>query len=222
MLSLDSPLAELVLESSALAAVFDRYQIDYCCTGPRTLRHACDDTGIDPQKLVHELEVELRRRQPPTVDPHALSTPELILLVITPHHQYLHRALPSLQRLAAKVARVHAERTPRLRELARAVDDFARMMIAHLDEEERDLFPTLLAGDIDDALPHLETMDAEHAEVDVALARLRALADDFAAPAWACTRYRALLAELAYLEEDMRRHVDVESHVLRPRFVPAS
>lgn len=220
MLSLDTAVAQLVLETSALAPLLDRYQIDYCCNGRRTLRDACDDGGLDLRQLERDLELELARRTRSTVDPRTLSTPELITRVIEPHHQYLHHALPALQRLAAKVARIHGDRAPVLRELARAVDGFAKMMVAHLDDEERDLFPTLLAGDLDDALPHLQHMDAEHAEVDAALARLRTLAEGFAPPLWACASYRALLAELAYLEADMRQHVEVEDVVLRSRFIP--
>jgi len=219
MLSLDVPVAALVLERSETAAVLDRYQIDYCCGGQRSLREACDQSGLDTAKVLHELELAIHQRAPQIIDPSTLATPELILQVITPHHQYLHHTLPSLQRLAVKVARIHGERAPRLRDLARAVDGFAKMMIEHLDEEERELFPTLLAGDVDEALPHLETMDAEHREVDRALDQLRELAEDFAPPLWACTSYHTLLAELAYLDADMRRHVDVESNVLRPRFL---
>jgi regulator of cell morphogenesis and NO signaling len=57
----------------------------------------------------------------------------------------------------------------------------------------------------------------EHFELHAALCRIRDLADNFTAPAWACTSNRALLSELRLLEGNTLRHVLVEDHVLFPR-----
>ena len=222
MLSIDAPVSELVLESSSLAAVFDRYRIDYCCTGERSVRAVCEQRGIDPVKVMTDLELALRRREVQDIDARAISTHELITKVIGRHHRYLHRTLPWLEGLAAKVARIHGERQPSLRDLARQVVTLAQTLRAHLDDEERLLFPALLADEHELARPMLAAMVAEHETVDAMIAQLRATANDFTPPDWACASYRTLMTELEHLEADTSRHLHLENHELRPRFTGAS
>lgn len=222
MLSYDTPVAALVLESSALAAVFDRYRIDYCCKGQQSIRAICEQRGINSERLMGDLELALRRREPTEVDARELSTHQLITRVIARHHQYLHRTLPSLVALSAKVARVHGDKQPVLRDIAQQVNTLADTLYLHLDDEERNLFPALLAGEVDVARPMLDLMFTEHEGVGAMLAQLRASCDDFVPPEWACTSYRTLMSELEHCEADTFRHVHLENHVLRPRFSGAS
>lgn len=224
MLSLDTPVAELVLDHSELAAVFDRHRIDYCCKGNRSLRTACEERGIDPARVVDDCALAMRRREPPADDPRGLSTADLITKVIAHHHRYLHRTLPFLLQLANKVARVHGDRQPSLRVLADNVEELVTVLEAHLDDEERNLFPALLDSPQATAstVAALAAMRGEHEEVGAMLEVLRRIADDYAPPEWACNSYRTLLAELAHLEADTLRHVHLENHVLLPRFVPAA
>jgi regulator of cell morphogenesis and NO signaling len=220
MLDPRTPVATLVLDHSECAAVFARHRIDYCCKGQKPLADACQDLGLDPGRVVEELEVAINRRAAgatPT-DPRQLSTREVIVRLIAPHHQYLHRVMPFLQTLAMKVARVHGDREPSLREVARIVDRLITTLRAHLADEEETLFPALLAGRAAVAAPLLRTMRTEHEEVGEMLAALRAAAADFAPPEWACTSYRTLMTELAHLEADTLAHVHLENHVLLPRF----
>ena len=90
--------------------------------------------------------------------------------------------LQSLRALAAKVARVHGGHNPRLIELDATISE---------------LTDTLETG-ADDA--------AETASLDQLFARVRAAADNFAVPDWACSSYRTLFRELEHLERDVLRH----------------
>lgn len=221
MLSMETSVAELVLEHSACASIFDRYRIDYCCKGSRPLRVACEERGVDPKRVLDECELAMRRRAPSDVDPRTLSTKQLITQVIARHHQYLHRTLPFLMGLAHKVARVHGDRQPSLRELAREVETLSTVLVAHLDDEERNLFPELITRDraSENVLMLLRNMRAEHEDVGTLLGVLREIAADYVPPEWACNSYRTLLTELAHLEADTLRHVHLENHVLMPRFI---
>jgi regulator of cell morphogenesis and NO signaling len=221
MLDPDTPVATLVLDHSECAAVFARHRIDYCCKGAKPLATACRDLGLDVGAIVGELETAIARRRtaPGLVDPRTLSTREVIVKLIAPHHQYLHRAMPYLHTLAAKVARVHGDREPSLREVARRFDALAETLRVHLADEETMLFPALLDGRDADAAPMLLDMRREHEQVGTMLAELRQAARDFGPPDWACTSYRTLLTELAALEADVLEHVHIENHVLLPRYV---
>src|SRR5690606_5889722 len=101
--------------------------------------------------------------------------------IVDTHHAYLRKTLPYLQPLATKVARVHGDRNPKLRELAELVGDLVEIMIPHLDEEEQSLFPALRAGS-DEVGPLLDTMVDDHLEVAALLERIRAACDDFTIP----------------------------------------
>jgi regulator of cell morphogenesis and NO signaling len=221
MLDPTVPVATLVLDHSECAAVLARHRIDYCCKGQRRLVDACNERGIDVTRVVAELETAIARRSKvaPAVDPRTLSTRDVIQQLIAPHHQYLHRAMPYLQTLAAKVARVHGEHQPSLREVASQFDTLVDTLRAHLAEEETQLFPALIAGRLDEAGILLRTMRADHDQVGDMLARLRTVAADYVAPDWACNSYRTLMKELEALEADTLEHVHLENHVLLPRYL---
>jgi regulator of cell morphogenesis and NO signaling len=223
MLDPSTPVATLVLDHSECAPVFARHRIDYCCNGAMPLVDACRDRGVDVAAVIAELEVAIARRQPgaPGADPRTLSTRELIVKRIAPHHQYLHRTMPFLQRLAAKVARVHGDGDPSLRDLAILVDELVETFGEHLRDEEAVLFPALLAGEVAAVTRSLAAMRHEHEQVGALLAMIRRTAAGFDPPDGACTSYRTLLGELAMLEADTLAHVHLENHVLLPRYTDA-
>jgi regulator of cell morphogenesis and NO signaling len=220
MLDTNTPVATLVLDHSECAPVFARHRIDYCCKGQMPLVDACRDRGLDVEAVVAELETAIARRLPDdrSIDPRTLTTSDVIVTLIAPHHQYLHRTMPFLHTLAHKVARVHGDREPTLRDVAVLVDSFVEAMEPHLADEEGKLFPALIAGRVDDAAPLLRDMRTEHDEIGELLAALRRAAADYAPPDWACTSYRTLMRELAVLEQDTLAHVHLENHVLLPRY----
>jgi quercetin dioxygenase-like cupin family protein len=148
-----------------------------------------------------------------------MSTADLIGHIVETHHEYLREHLPFAQGLAAKVARVHGDKNPKLREVQRVVDALAASLIPHLDDEEGVLFPAILAEarDATQVTALLQGMMDEHLGVAALLEQLRAASDDFTLPAWACTSYRTLFAELEQLEADIFTHVHLENHVLRPQ-----
>lgn len=221
MVDPQTAVATLVLDHSECAPVFARHRIDYCCKGKMPLVEACRDRGLDVDRIIAELETAIARRGPgqPATDPRTLSTQDVIVKLIAPHHQYLHRTMPFMQGLARKVARVHGDRERSLQDVATLVDTFVAMMDMHLAQEESELFPALIAGADDVAQPMLRDMRREHEEVGEVLALLRKAAADYVAPEWACTSYRTLMKELEVMEADTLAHVHLENHVLLPRYV---
>lgn len=218
MLDPNTPVGTLVLDHSELASVFAKHRIDYCCKGNTPLRKACTDMGLDINVILDELEHAVYARKAPSdVDPRHLSIRALILQRIAPHHQYLHRTMPFLRTLAVKVARVHGDREPSLREVARLVDLLVDTLQAHLAEEEQILFPALMNGHAADVQLQLAAMRSEHEQVGELLHVLRRAAGDYIAPHWACTSYQTLMSELEVMELDTLAHVHLENHALLPR-----
>jgi regulator of cell morphogenesis and NO signaling len=213
--------AAVVLDHSECAQVFQRHRIDFCCKGEVSLEAAASARQLDVEALVGELTRTIaERRDAKQEDPRTLATPRLVALIVSRYHDALRRTLPFVRGLAVKVSRVHGDHNPALRELEVVVEELVQALLPHLDDEEQTLFP-LLVGKAPDAAsvgPHLAAMQTEHLAVGALLERARAAADDFELPAWACTSYRTLFAELEQLEADVFEHVHLENHVLRPRF----
>lgn len=213
--------ARTVLDHSETAAVFQRHRIDYCCKGGRSINVAAQDRGLDIGALVSELEQAIAKRHGDAApDVEGMSTPSLVAYIVSTHHDYLRKALPFVRALAAKVARVHGDHNPRLRDLDTFVAAIADALDPHLDEEEQVLFPALMARNGDASLirAELATMHTDHLAVGALLEQMRDATEDYQLPDWACTSYRTLFSELARLEDDVLRHVHLENHVLMPRF----
>ncbi|WP_242340238.1 MULTISPECIES: iron-sulfur cluster repair di-iron protein [Anaeromyxobacter] len=217
--------AQIVADHAVAARVFQKHQIDFCCHGNVTLPEACAGRELDPDAVFAELEAALPASGEASLeaDPRSLPVPALVAHIVSHHHAYLRRAIPFIAPLADKVARVHGPRNEKLEELRLTFAELADALEPHLDDEEQVLFPALMSRSPDPALVRreLERMYEEHVAVGTLLARMRALADGYATPEWACSSYRVLMSELEALEGDVLRHVHLENHVLMPRFVAA-
>jgi regulator of cell morphogenesis and NO signaling len=214
--------ANIVLDHSECAQVFQRHRIDYCCHGDVSVEVAAKAKQVDVDELVGELSRAVAERHGDQQnDPRELPTARLVAFIISKHHDYLRKALPFVRALAAKVSRVHGEHNPKLRDLETAVGELDQALVPHLDEEEQSLFPVLIANEPDrgSIAKQLGSMMADHQSVAKLLERIRSASDEFELPEWACNSYRTLFSELEQLEGDVFRHVHLENHVLQPRFV---
>jgi len=236
MTTLDGPMTditigELVAEQPALARVFERLGIDYCCGGKRSLGEACAAHGLDAASVARGLAACDGRGG---TDDHGnwllTSTSQLIDHIIAVHHGYLRAELPRLAGLIAKVTQAHGEREPHLAELQRVFAAFRAELDDHMLKEERILFPmirqletargpvTLHCGTVENPI---RVMVSEHDNAGAALARMRELTHGFAVPPEGCNTYRVMLEGLHELEADMHRHVHEENNILFPKAVQA-
>lgn len=220
MINAQETVARIVLDHSECASVFQKHRIDFCCKGDMSLEAAAKERKVEPAALIGELERAIAHRQGKEKDPRELSTAELIEYIVSRHHEYLRNALPLVQSLATKVARVHGDHNPKLRELEPIVREIAVALMPHIDCEEGILFPAMQKAKPDAGLieRELRSMHEEHLAVGKLLEAARTAADDFSIPEWACNSYRTLFSELEQMEGDVLRHVHLENHVLMPRF----
>jgi regulator of cell morphogenesis and NO signaling len=218
---MESTLGDLVADLPARARVLERFGLDYCCRGHRSLADACEAAGLDVGSVAAELS---------TVSDAAdddrwarLTAPQLADHIVATHHRYLREELPLLDALAAKVVAAHGDRHPELVEVRRLVADLRADLVPHLDKEERVLFPAihaLFAGRRDfpfgTVANPIAVMTAEHDQAAELLAALRRATDDYRVPDDACASYRSLYERLATLEHDTHVHVHKENHRLFP------
>lgn len=214
-------LGDLVAEAPARAAVLDRFRIDYCCHGQRTLAEACAADGVDVTEVLTALDAAPAAS---TGADHPTEPSALADHIESTHHAYLHAEFPELRALATKVRDVHGGRHPELIEVAALVEELIADLEPHLAKEERILFPAIrtLATAPDREFPFgtianpIGMMASEHDRAGELLAQLRAAARDYEVPDDACGSYRSLYERLTHLETDTHRHIHLENNVLFP------
>ena len=88
-------LSEVVTNNFKAAAIFEKYGLDFCCGGKKSISKACEEKGIDQNEILIELEnlnesnLEEKQSQ--------FNQWELDFLtdyIINIHHKYVREAIP--------------------------------------------------------------------------------------------------------------------------------
>ncbi|HUL74923.1 MAG TPA: iron-sulfur cluster repair di-iron protein [Vicinamibacterales bacterium] len=223
-------LSDIVNDDLRAASVFERFGLDYCCHGRRTLDEAARDRGLPPDDVVRALEAlgapTVESELPPAWDDLGV----LARHIVDQHHRYVKTTIPSVTAMLNKLVTRHGERHPELMQVRLTFLQLAEELLTHLEKEEVLLFPyvTELAdakrtggplppGPFTTALHPIRVMEADHTLAGELAEQLRRLTNGFVPPADGCTTYRACYAELARFEADLHRHIHLENNVLFPR-----
>ena len=226
----DSPVGALVAQDFRAAAVLDRFGIDFCCGGKRTLSEACREKAVDVTRVVHEVErvCSAHGAEVPRFDEWGLEA--LVAYIVANHHAYVRRALPIISARTSKVVASHGGRHPELIEISGVFSRVAEEMPSHMAKEERVLFPYILElveaqrlgnppppapfGTIDNPI---RLMEIDHESAGNAMAWIRARTGGYTPPAGACSTWRVWLHELEAFERDLHAHVHLENNLLFPK-----
>jgi regulator of cell morphogenesis and NO signaling len=222
-------LGEIVTADFRAAGIMERYGLDFCCRGNRTLEQGCRDAGIRSEDLMEQLEA-LEKAPSDARSFKDMSIPALVDHIVTKHHAYVRDALPVLLAHSAKIAKVHGTRHPELVRVAQLVEQVADEMTSHMMKEEHVLFPYIVA--LASAAEHgapppfapfgtvanpIHMMEMEHESAGNAMFEIRELTDGYQIPADGCTTYAVCLRELDAFERDLHAHVHLENNILFPK-----
>ena len=212
-----SRVADLAREHPATVRVFQRLGIDFCCGGKLPLSEACAKRGLAVDVVAEELRRAIASSDRSSdVAWDGRPAVELVGHVLARYHAGLRDELSRLDAMAARAADRHGETHPELVEIRSLVSRLAERMRAHLEHEERVLFPAILSGDTAALGGDLTGAEDEHREIGDLLDRLREASDGFRPPAEACNTWRGLFHGLAELERDTHEHVHLENNILFP------
>ncbi len=230
MLSAEATVGWLVAECPGRARVLERYGIDYCCGGEKTLARACSGKGVAPERVLRELEL-CSSEYAENVDRSEASVSGLIDPLQEEHLHCLKEELPRLDSLVQQVAEAHRREHPELFELRRVFRHFRGRLEEHVQIEEETVFPMLCwVEEPDEDHPEffrgtvrhpIGAMESEHRGIGAELAKLRVLAGGFDPPFDTDEDYRRMLAGFAGLEREVRSHVFTENSILFPRAIAA-
>lgn len=223
---------EIVTNDYRTAAIFEKYSLDFCCGGGKTIEQACREKGLDPDVVLAD--VRTAEGGPRTGEGKfsLMALDELIDYIVTKHHAYVRGVIPALLTHTQKVASMHGKNHPEAIAIAEHFAAVADEMQSHTMKEEHILFPYIKRlvharetqtgiqpPPFGSAQNPIRMMEAEHQSAGDAMYRIRSLSSGYAPPPDACTTYRVSYAELQEFELDLHNHVHLENNILFPKAI---
>ena len=222
-------LSEIVNEQFQTASVFEKYHLDYCCKGRRSLQQACEEQNIPVKEVVEDLN-KVYTYKTGILDFNSMTLTQLSEYIVYTHHSYVKKEMPQILSLLQKVSSKHGNRNPELHKITFLFTELSFEMISHLRKEELALFPRIkklekyssvqpsFEGEIFEyiKLPIIN-MEAEHEDAGNKMNEIRLLTNNYTPPANACTSYKIMYACLHAFEIDLHQHVHLENSILFPK-----
>ncbi len=222
--------SELVLANPAAARTFEKFGIDYCCGGNKSLAEACANAGVPVAQVIGA--IEQPQAVPDARDWGVAPLAQLTRYIVEKHHAFTREEIKRLGPLLAKVVSVHGARHPELARVQSVFRDVDQEMTMHMMKEERMLFPYIenmeAAVNTKRPLPPcmfgtvqnpVRMMMMEHDSAGEALREMRAITNSYAVPADGCMSFQELYRALPAFEADLHEHIHLENNILFPRSI---
>lgn len=217
-------IGDIVTRFTKASEVFKRYNIDFCCGGNRPLSEAITENGLDENEILKKLDEEYEDTlilKEKNIDWRTAPLSTLADYIVNTHHAYLHKELPVLSELTAKILRVHGERHKELGRVHRLFSTLRMDLEEHLIKEEEILFPLIKMYEKEPpySLPGRimeieEEIENEHTGAGDILKELRRITNHYTVPEDGCTTFALTLKMLEALESDIFQHVYRENNIL--------
>jgi len=224
---------ELAREIPGATRIFEKFGIDYCCGGNRSMETACAAAGVTLEQIATSLEsANASQVQSGEMGFLEATLTDLIDHIVETHHVFTKSEIERLRALLTKVCGVHGENHPELRQLLSMFEALGGELEPHMMKEEQVLFPYIVRMEDDVcnqrqvAMPFFGTvrnpirmMMREHDGAGELLKQMRKLTADYAPPGDACISYQTLYQALDAFEKDLHQHIHLENNILFPRAV---
>lgn len=225
-------LAQIVNSNHKAAAVFEKYHLDFCCKGKRSLAQACAEQQLPLGSITTELETVFAAPGENLVDFEKMTVAQLTEYIVNTHHAYLKNELPQLNAYLQKVTSKHGDRHHELYKIFETFAALKEEMEMHMQKEELILFPRIkeleklaanepanLQLNIAYIQSPINMMEMEHDHAGTLLNEIKLLSNDYTPPQDACTTYRLSFAALKAFELDLHQHVHLENNILFPKAI---
>lgn len=222
---------DIVAADYRAASVFDKFGIDFCCEGQRSVDQACREKGVDLNALLQELEqVEEASGTVERHDQWALDF--LADYIVNQFHVYTRDMFPRINDYMDAVVNAHGDTHPELHTLATLWPELRGQLAMHMQKEELMLFPyvkRMLRSQADGSIPKpppfgtakelVDKMEAEHDDTGNVLAQMEQISGGYAPPEDACPSYRTLYGYLKEFDAATKKHVHLENNILFPKSI---
>ena len=230
---LNQTLAQIVTANHQTSSVFEKYHLDFCCKGKRSLSEAINEKKLSTEQVVNDLtEVIGKSANRDAALLNYIKLSQLCDYIVATHHAYVRQSSEQIFLYLQKIASKHGNRHPELMDILALFSQVKDEMTEHMFKEENILFPRIKELEKHDAensplaLPTsgyieapIAVMEHEHDSAGSLLEQIRDKTNDFTPPADACTTYRVAFASLQAFEADLHQHVHMENNILFPKAV---
>jgi regulator of cell morphogenesis and NO signaling len=228
----NTTIGEFVAKDYRTAAVFSKYGIDFCCKGHRTIEEVCNKKKINEIHLVEELNAVLDTKNDSEIDFNSWPLDLLVDYIEKTHHRYVEIKTPVLLQFLDKLCTVHGSNHPELFEINELFKGCAGELAQHMKKEELILFP-FIKKMIGATISHenieppffgtvnnpITMMMEEHDAEGERFRKIAALTNNYTTPEDACNTYRATYSILNDFEQDLHKHIHLESNILFPKAI---
>jgi regulator of cell morphogenesis and NO signaling len=224
----EQTLASIVTQNHQTVAVLEKYHLDFCCKGKRTLTEACNEKGLSTENLLKELDSIITTENKKLTPFSAMTAEQLISYILIHHHFYVKQSMPTILQHIKKVVEKHGTHFPYMRKVIQLFIAIKEEMELHMQKEEMILFPrikeieTLVANKKEIKFANsyingpISLMEMEHVHAGSTLYEIRQLTKDYTPPLEACTTFKVCMIELKKFEENLHKHVHLENNLLFP------
>jgi regulator of cell morphogenesis and NO signaling len=213
-------LSQIVTDNYQTARVFEKYSLDFCCKGKRSLESACVEFNLPIEDILDELS-EMLGDNEKVIHFEEMSLAELTAYIVRVHHTYVKLNAPMILNYVLKVATKHDSRYPYMIEVYTQFSELIAELLDHMEKEEKVLFPQLVAieknsteASITEAIADFED---DHSHSGSIMENISRLTNNYEAPEQACTTFRLALQSLKAFQEDLHKHVHLENNILFPK-----
>jgi regulator of cell morphogenesis and NO signaling len=223
-------IGEFVAKDFRTAATFSKYGIDFCCKGQKTVEEVCDTKNINEVQLLEELNAVLASKNDSGIDFNSWPLDLLVDYIEKTHHRYVEEKTPVILQFLDKLASVHGSNHPELIQINMLFQGSTGELAQHMKKEELILFPfikKMMGATISHASvqpPHFGTVNnpitmmmEEHDNEGERFRTIAALTNNYTPPEDACNTYRVTFAMLDEFEQDLHKHIHLESNILFPK-----
>ena len=225
-------LSEIVNKDFRTAQIFEKYNLDYCCRGNKSLSEACFEKGLKSGQILTELQDISLSIKKDSVRFDDWELDFLIDYIINNHHHYIRNNIPLISNLADKVVSAHSKLHPEATKISEIFSALGKELSRHLMKEEQILFPyiknlvKIKNNSSKFEPPYFSTvanpikmMEAEHTSAGDEMNEIRELSKNYQIPQDACNTFKVFYNELKEFEEDLHKHVYLENNILFPKSI---
>jgi len=213
---LDSSLAQISQEVPGATAIFNHYNLSFCCGGKKILKEAIADKKIEQNEILSAL-LKLSDQDDVPVNWDDASDEELMIFLSARSNDIYRTQLPELFRLADRVETVHGDKAECPRGLASQINATATLVGVHLKLETTELFPKLKNTESTNLESSLEAARNSLDKLVTAILKIDELTNDVTTPAGVCNTWNALYLGLRAFKADLKQHIHLENDILISR-----
>ncbi len=223
--------SDIVSENYHTVSLFNKYSIDFCCNGNRTLEVVCEEKDIDCSALIKALK-EPNTTEKNTINHQYWDLDFLSDYIYQKHHLYVEEKIPQIKKKLTKICEEYGERHPSLFEVKDLFIASAGELTMHMKKEELMLFPYIrkiakafkngsrltlpVYGSVSNPI---SKMHIDHEEEGDRFRKIATLTNNYRPPKDTCSSYAVTFSQLKEFEEDLHKHIHLENNILFKRAI---